>query len=196
MEKKFLTIILIFYALVTFAQDKTTTDLLISEASWGKEIIKMPIHFAPQIPFVGVEEIRFAPGWSKQADDGFWSYAFVWDIDLNQKLSTTDIEAYLQYYFDGLMDVVNKDKDKIVPKTIAVFLTKENNTEVHEFVGKLQIYNSFHTKDIMMLYCTVQQYYCTEKKKSMVMFRFSPKEFKHAIWNQLNAVQLREKPCE
>lgn len=196
MKNNFVLITVFLQSFLVFSQDKTTTNLLISDASWGKEIIRMPLHFAPEIPYKGVEEIRFSPDWSKQEADGFWSYAFVWDIDLNKELTATNVETYLQYYFDGLMGGVNKDKDKIVPKTIALFLKKENDAEVSEFVGKLQVYNSFHTKDIMILYCTVKQYYCTEKQKSMVLFRFSPKAFGHAIWEQLNTVKLHEKPCE
>jgi len=196
MKNNFVLIVVFLQSFLVFSQDKTTIDLLIAEASWGKEIIQMPLHFAAEIPYKGMEEIRFSPDWSKQNADGFWSYAFVWDIDLNKELTATDVETDLQYYFDGLMNVVNKDKGKVLPKTIALFLKKENDAEVSEFIGKLQVYNSFHTKDIMILYCTVKQYYCKEKKKSMVLFRFSPKAFGQSIWQQLETVQLRKKPCE
>ena len=30
---------------------------------WGKETISFPIDFAPDIPYVGTEELRFTPGW-------------------------------------------------------------------------------------------------------------------------------------
>ncbi|QHI37562.1 hypothetical protein IMCC3317_29420 [Kordia antarctica] len=196
MKNNLLLIVLCLQAFLAFGQEKKEADLLISDASWGKEIIPMPIHFAPQIPYKGIEEIRFSPDWSKKESDGFWTYAFVWDIDLNKELSATDLENYLQYYFDGLMDGVNKDKGKILPKTIALFLKKETTNKAFEFVGKLQIYNSFHTKDVMMLNCTVKQYYCKEKKKSMVLFYFSQKELDHAIWDKLYSVKLKGKPCK
>ena len=196
MKKYRLLTLLLFQTILIFGQEKQEVNLLTSATSWGKEIIQMPLHFAPEIPYKGVEELRFSPDWSKQESDGYWTYAFVWDVDLNKKLTATDLEKDLQYYFDGLMDGVNKDKGKILPKTIALFLKKENTTGASEFVGKLQIYNSFHTKDVMILYCTVEQYYCKEKQKSMVLFRFSPKEFTHPIWQKLETVQLREKPCE
>lgn len=194
--KNILVIIALFaISFVGFAQEKEEVNLLISDASWGKEIIQMPIHFAPEIPYAGIEELRFSPDWSKQDKDGYWTYTFVWDVDLDKKLTATDIETDLQYYFDGLMAGVNKDKGKILPKTIAFVLQKENTSNTNEFVGKLQIYNSFHTRDIMILYCTVKQYYCKEKKKSIVLFRFSPKPFEHAIWNELNNIKLKKKPC-
>ncbi|EDP96765.1 hypothetical protein U8527_00480 [Kordia algicida OT-1] len=187
---------IIFCAVTSFSQENTRVNLLTSDASWGKEIISMPIHFAPQIPYKGVEEIRFAPNWSKQGKDDFWSYVFVWDINLNKELTATDLETYMQYYFDGLMRVVNKEKEKKLPKTVALFIKKEKSTNGNEFIGKLQIYNAFHTKDVMLLHCAVTQYYCPKKQKSIVVFRFSPKEFEHTVWNELNAVQLTKKPCE
>ncbi|WP_298417786.1 hypothetical protein [uncultured Kordia sp.] len=192
--KHFIFLLTLCCTFAVFGQEKQEADLLTSDASWGKEVIQMPIGFASQIPYKGVEEIRFAPGWSKQKEEGFWSYVFVWDVNLNKTLTTTDLETYLQYYFDGLMDVVNKDKDKVLPKTVALFLKKENNT--NEFVGKLQIYNAFHTKDVMMLNCTVKQYFCTKKQKSMVVFRFSPKALGHSIWDELNKIRLKKKPCK
>lgn len=194
MKNILVVITLLFYVSIGFSQEKEEANLLTSDASWGKEIIKMPLHFAPQIPYKGVEELRFSPDWSKQDRDGYWTYAFVWDVDLNKELTATNIEIDLQYYFDGLMDGVNKDKGKILPKTVALILKKENST--NEFVGKLQIYNSFHTRDIMMLYCTIKQYYCTKKQKSMVLFRFSPKPLEHTIWDELNKIKLNKKPCE
>ncbi|WP_430411037.1 hypothetical protein [Kordia sp.] len=194
--KHILFLIVFFCTFTVFGQEKSEVNLLTSDASWGKEIIRMPLHFAPEIPYKGVEELRFSPDWSKQDKDGYWTYAFVWDVDLDKKLTATHLETDLQYYFDGLMDGVNKDKGKVLPKTIAFILKKETPTENADFVGKLQVYNSFHTRDIMILYCTVKQYYCKEKQRSMVLFRFSPKPFEHTIWKELNAIRLKKKPCE
>lgn len=195
MKNILFVLVMFLCSFTSFSQENTRVDLLTSDASWGKEIISMPIHFAPQIPYKGVEEIRFAPDWSKQDKDGFWSYVFVWDIDLNKELTATDLETYLQYYFDGLMHVVNKEKGKVLPKTVALFIKKEKSTNDNEFIGKLQIYNAFHTKDVMFLHCTVTQYYCPKKQKSMVLFRFSPKKFEHSIWKELSAIQLKKEAC-
>lgn len=195
MKYSITTIITVCWFMLSFAQEPTLNELLLSDDSWAKEVIQMPIHFAPKIPYNGMEEIRFSPDWSKKDTAGFWSYAFVWDIDLNKELTANELETYLQHYFDGLMHVVNKDKDKIIPKTIALFIKKEQSKKSHEFVGKLQVYNAFHTKDVMILNCTVQQFYCPQKERSMVLFRFSPKEFEHTIWNQLNEIKLKDQHC-
>ncbi|WP_046743419.1 hypothetical protein [Kordia zhangzhouensis] len=195
MKYKILTIIATLSFFISFSQENEPQELLLSDDSWGKEIIKMPIHFAPKIPYKGVEEIRFAPNWSKQDSEEYWSYVFVWDINLNKVLTTKQLEVYLQYYFDGLMEVVNKKKDTVLPKTIALFIKKEHVKNTHEFVGKLQIYNAFHTHAVMQLNCTVQQYFCEERQKSLVLFRFSPQSLDHSIWNKLNEIRLIESKC-
>ena len=195
--KKILLLLTFFCAISVFGQKEDYKRALVTfDDSWREEIIPMPIGFAPQIPLKGIEEVRFAKGWSTKGDDTFWTYAFLWNIELTEMLSTKQLELYMQYYFDGLMTTVNKDKDKVVPKTIALFLKKETNTDANHFVGKIQLYDSFHTKDIITLNCTVLQYNCTKEKKSMVLFHFSPKEFGHATWDELHTVKLKEKPCK
>jgi len=195
--KNLVALITLFFVFCAFGQEEEKESLLTTaDDSWQKEIIPIPLGFAPQIPLKGVEEVRFAKGWAKKERDDFWTYAFVWNVNLNEMLTSKTLALYMQYYFDGLMGVVNKDKSKIVPKTIAQFLKKDTTNNTANFVGKIQLYDAFHTKDMMTLNCTVQQFYCAEKQKSFVLFHFSPKEFEHAIWKELNGVALKETPCE
>ena len=36
---------------------------------WGIERFLIPISFAPSIPYKGVEDIRFTPGWAKKSNE-------------------------------------------------------------------------------------------------------------------------------
>ena len=36
---------------------------------WGIERFSIPIGFAPSIPYTGVEDIRFTPGWAKKNNE-------------------------------------------------------------------------------------------------------------------------------
>ncbi|MBL4705559.1 MAG: hypothetical protein JKY54_13630 [Flavobacteriales bacterium] len=45
----------------TFAQDDKA--VLIAPDNWKSEIIPFPLGFAPSIDFVGIEDLRFSPGW-------------------------------------------------------------------------------------------------------------------------------------
>ncbi|MGL6267834.1 MAG: hypothetical protein ACRC2O_07895, partial [Chitinophagaceae bacterium] len=48
---------------------------------WTIERFPIPISFAPQIPYRGVEDIRFTPGWGKKISEEYWSYAFLWYLE-------------------------------------------------------------------------------------------------------------------
>lgn len=194
--KNLLYFISLFVTIYAFGQEEKESLLVTFDDSWKKEFIQMPLGFAPQIPLKGEEEIRFAKGWATKDSDSFWTYAFVWKVALTDMLTAQQLELYMQYYFDGLMNVVNKDKNKVVPNTVALFLKKEKTTAANHFVGKIQLYDSFHTKDIITLNCTVLQYNCTETQKALILFHFSPKEFGHSTWDELNTVTLKQKPCK
>src|SRR4051812_6700953 len=54
---------------------------LTAPEGWGVERFAIPIEFAPSIPYKGVEDIRFAPGWSDAKSNEYWTYAFLWYLD-------------------------------------------------------------------------------------------------------------------
>lgn len=194
--KNLVCLILFFFVVCAFGQKENDKSLLQTfDDSWREERIPMPLGFAPQIPLKGVEEIRFAEGWAQKDSDTFWTYAFVWNVNLKEMLTTETLALYMQYYFDGLMSVVNKDKNKTVPKTVALFLKKDHTKDTIHFIGKVHLYDAFHTKEMITLNCTVRQFYCAKKQKSLVMFHFSPQAFGHATWDELNTVEIKGKPC-
>src|SRR5689334_20852224 len=69
---------------------------------WDIERFLIPIGFAPSIPYKGVEDIRFTPGWSKKGTSEYWSYAFLWYLDSIQKFDSAIIEKNLVAYYTGL----------------------------------------------------------------------------------------------
>src|SRR5215212_6333515 len=70
--------------------------------SWRKESFTFPLRFAPSIPYVGEEHVRFAPSWSRfSAEEGF-SYVILWDVKA-VPVTTEDLEDHLESYFEGLM---------------------------------------------------------------------------------------------
>lgn len=193
--KHIITIVAFLFITFSWSQEKQKVDLL-TAANWGQEIIHFPLHFAKEIKYEGVEDIRFAKGWSTIDSPEFWTYAFVWDINITKAPTEQQLEKDMQYYFDGLMKIVNKDASFVVPKTSALFLKQESNLSVTKFIGKINVYDAFNTKKMINLYVSVAHYYCKQKKRSMLLFRFSPKEFKHSVWTKLNNIQLRSKVCD
>jgi len=176
--------------------DQANLYLLKTEDTWGKEIFTFPIHFAKDINYEGVEEAHFPKGWREVESPEFWSYAFAWNINFTTKLTTTELETNLQRYFDGLMDGVNKKKDLVLPKTVAKFQNNEDAEKLSKFTGTVKVHDAFVTQRTMTLHVMVEAQYCEEEKKSIIVFKFSPKNFGNEIWQTLKAIELRENVCE
>src|SRR5690348_7186006 len=47
---------------------------------WRKEFFDFPLAFAPSIPFVGKEHVRFSPEWTQFDTPRGFSYVVLWDI--------------------------------------------------------------------------------------------------------------------
>src|SRR5215210_3056720 len=62
---------------------------------WTIERFLIPIAFAPQIQYKGVEDIRFAPGWANVKSEEYWSYAFLWWLDGSPETNSQIIEENL-----------------------------------------------------------------------------------------------------
>ena len=178
------------------AHKKEDLYLLKTDSTWSKEIFHFPLSFAPEIKYEGYEDARFLPGWGKVESDEFWSYAFAWRINLNEEMSEKELQENLQKYFDGLMKVVNKDKEKVLPKTIALLQKNKDVNNNKQFAGTVQVYDAFKTKKSITLNVTIENYYCEKEKKSIILFRFSPKEFGDDVWLKLHRVKLQANVCD
>ncbi len=176
--------------------DRTSLYLLKTEGNWKKEIFTFPLKFAPAIAYKGIEEAHFPNGWRNIDSPEFWSYTFAWNINLDRELSVAELETNLQSYFDGLAKVVNKNKDFVPPSSIAKIYKKDDNNGVPTFAGTIKIFDAFVTNEPMELKVWVEKHFCEEKKQSILVFKFSPKDFEHEIWRTLDAIKLRENKCE
>ena len=170
--------------------------LLKTEDNWNKEIFTFPLSFAKDIPYTGKEEAYFPPAWRKLESPEFWSYAIAWDINFIPELTEQELETNLQRYFDGLMEGVNKDKDRVLPHTLAKIRQKEALPHFSRYTGTLNIYDAFVTNENMTLQVIVEAHHCPQTKKSVLVCKFSPKEFEHEIWLELGNIQLRDHVCE
>ncbi len=196
MKKIIITSILLSFSIFTFGQKNEEVNLIQTDSTWGKEIIQVPFWFAPKINYKGYEDIRFAKGWEKIDSSGFWTLVFAWDINLKTKPTTKFFEDNLKLYFDGLMKVVNEDKEFTIPKTKAFFREGKQKKEITTFTGTVETYDAFTTKKMIILNVTIESYYCEKKKKYMPLFKFSPQNFKHDVWKNLNNIKLHATICD
>ena len=188
-------LLLLSLPIISFGQEGSI-DLLTADTTWGQEVFPFPIGFAQEIDYEGVEDVRFPPAWGKQDSDEFWSYVFVWSIDLDEDITEQELERDLQIYFNGLMSGrAGKDRDSITQNTLALFLEEEGSDDRSTFKGKINMFEGFYTKKPITLQVQVEQYRCVPEKKSFILFRFSPQAFDHAVWRKLAAVKLRADVC-
>ncbi|RNC88336.1 MAG: hypothetical protein ED556_03895 [Winogradskyella sp.] len=189
-----LTFIIIFLnTLIVFSQTEKNETILIANNTWSKESLKMPLSFAPGIEYEGIEDIRFAEGWSKKDRPDFWTYVFVWHIKGIQKQTIENLEQHLKLYFDGLMLSANNDEEKIQGASV---LFIENPNKPSSFIGKIKTYDRFHTKEVISLNCTVDAHYCETSNRSTIVFRLSLKPQKDKVWQKLQEVTVRDGICK
>lgn len=195
---RFLVIVVLFFTgcLASNAQEKDSLLILETESTWTSETFHFPLGFAPDLNFEGTEDARFPKGWRKQDSSEFWSYAFAWYIKLSKEMTERELEESIKLYFDGLMAAVNKDTSFILPKTTALFVQNEISNSGYGHKGKVTIFDAFSTQKPMTLNVMVDQYYCQKKRKSIVLFKFSPSQFGTDIWRTLEQIRPQVDVCE
>ena len=169
-----------------------STDLLKTEATWGKELFAIPLHFAKDIKLKGFEDARFPKGWNDTESPNFWTYAFAWKVNIDTSLTLTQVEDYIRKYYDGLLSGVNKEKDLVLPETTVEII----KTNAGDFTGKATIYDTFTTKKPLVLNVNIEQTLCDKNGKSIILFRISPKNFDHKVWNTLKAITVLDRSCD
>jgi len=162
---------------------------------WGIERFLIPISFAPSIPYKGVEDIRFTPGWAKKATNEYWSYAFLWYLDGTPTFDAKTIEHNLKAYYTGLINV-NRDSSKIADKLFPV--TSSIKTRTTE-KGDLKTFDgSVHMLDYMSLQPIILNFVihirsCTGKDKTFVFHEISPMPYSDDVWKKLHQLWVNFK---
>lgn len=156
---------------------------LSTPVNWGIERFLIPISFAPQIPYKGVEDIRFTPGWAKATSDEYWSYAFLWYLDGEIKIDTTIIESNLQHYYNGLNSANGSKASTPIITNFKEIATQGNDLKT--FNGTITMLDYMSKKNIL-LNCKVHIKSSSNKTNTYLFFELSPKPFVHTIWQSLD----------
>jgi hypothetical protein len=159
---------------------------------WKEETIPFPLEFAPELPYKGVEELRFSPGMFKPDQPGYWSYAFVWWLDGRPTLDATELSSSLQRYFTGLITSVAKDKGftidpaKITASVHAVPAPKPKlGHAVKAFAGAVNAYDAFATGKPIALNVEIWVWDCEKSGKRAAIVLASPQPTSAQIWTSL-----------
>ncbi len=178
-------------SLMIFSQEKGS--VLNTPDNWLKEIIPFPMKFAPEIDFVGFEDLRFAPGWSDSTSQEFWTYSFAWYIENDSPLTEKKLTESFNRYYDGLVDVDSTNQADTgnlhhLDKTLSLFVQTKDG-----FTGKMRLYDAFFTNDYIILNIKVKEYFCHKTNMQIILCYLSPKSFEHRVWNIFDDVKINIK---
>ena len=156
---------------------------------WNVERFQIPIEFAPQIPYKGIEDIRFTPGWGNVKTDEYWSYAFLWYLDSMPAINEQIIEHNLQAYYSGLIDrnIVRRKipAEKLFPTKASFKKTTTTKGDLETYSGTIHMLDYMEQKP-MVLNCLVHVRPYKEKNKTIIFHEISPKDFSSQVWVNLN----------
>ncbi len=189
--KKLLFIITILFPVFTFGQ-KNEFNLIKLDSTWGQEVLRFP---ARDMEYIGVGDIRFPPkGWIHPEHTFFWSYTYAWSIDVNRKIESKELEIDLIKYFNSLNRVdVNDATDK--RKATAIVTKTKRKRKTTFFEGKVHTYDRFATNKQFTLNVKIESHFCKKEQKTVLLFKFSPKEYSHEVWETLNEIKLLNEFC-
>ena len=192
MIKNITVFVLLFCSTIIFGQ-KNEFNLINLDSTWGQEVIRFP---ARHMDYIGVGEVRFPPqrSWTQPKNDFFWSYTYAWSIDVNREIPEKELELDLVKYFNSLNKIeMNATTDKKYSSS-KVIRVKRKKTITY-FKGSVKIFDRFATKKMITLNILIESDFCKKSKKTVILFKFSPKEFTHETWKILNKIQLRSNLC-
>jgi len=195
------TAILCLASLFSFGQNvKTAFDAehwkapyeLAIPTGWDIERFIIPIEFAPQIKYSGVEDIRFAPGWRNAKSNEYWTYAFLWFLDGNPTINKNTIENNLTAYYTGLVGRNIEPRkipaSKVIPTKTSVKQVVTFRSDLKTFNATIEMLDYMEQKPIR-LNCIIHIRPYKEKGKTFIFYELSPKPFSDSIWLMLNKLR-------
>ena len=185
--KKAIVTLLIFFAFGKCFAQSTGYSLPLPE-KWKSETIPFPIGFAPSIPYQGIEEIRFTPGWGDASSNEYWAYTFLWFVDGSPQVNADLLNTYITTYYDGLYHSNNKtatDSTGFTKTTIEKIATATGDQET--YTGKISTLN-FLTRKPIVFFTTIHIQNYTNAKATALFFEISPKPYKNPVWQELDSI--------
>ncbi len=156
---------------------------------WGVERFSIPIEFATKIPYTGVEDIRFAPGFGLNESDDYWSYAFLWYLDGSPEINAEVIQENLKAYYSGLVGRnIDRRKipvDKIIPTKTSFEKIQSTNGDLQTYSGTIEMLDYMAQKP-MTLHCIVHIKRDEIKDRTFVFHELSPQPPGSTIWTSLD----------
>ena len=153
---------------------------------WRTETIPFPLEFAPDLPYSGLEELRFAPGMFEEGSSEFWTYAFVWWVGSDEPVDVPALSRHLETYFRGLAAAVAESRGfEVGDATFGAALEADLD---RGFSGTAETLDAFVTRGQVRLNIRGQVLECEARERQAVFFALSPREASHPVWSVLDAI--------
>jgi hypothetical protein len=153
---------------------------------WKGETIPFPLGFAPDLPYRGVEELRFPPGFFDPDSSHFWSYAFVWMIEPPIP-DVTALERDLPAYFAGLARAVSEGRHDLAQVGFTAAIDGDESTG---FTGTAVAFDAFTTGRTLTLHLRATATPCPTSGQSALIVLLSPRPPAEddSVWKDLESV--------
>ncbi|NOQ73964.1 MAG: hypothetical protein GQ574_18305 [Crocinitomix sp.] len=192
MPKKIALSLLFIFCLATLSFAQKQKTVLKAPKAWITEIIPFPLDFAPSIPYMGIEDLRFAPNWSDSTNDNFWTYMFVWYVLKDKPVSTDILTKYFNAYYNGLMRIESRNKSEYKDKPLKKVNSSFTKT-ASGFNGTMEVFDGFFTKKYMTLNIKITETFCEEMNRQIIRCDVSRQAFDHAVWENFKEVKVKVK---
>ena len=179
----------ILISIALFAQNQTA-QLLKEPANWQFERFALPPEFAQNIPYKGVEELRFSPGMFVKDSTTYFTYAFVAELTNVNSVSQDAIRNYLINYFKGLCGSTAKQRHlSIDTSKIDVAIERRQNAGNEAFYdATLNIFGVFTDGAPVKLNAEIKVMN-DKASKIYLVFIASPLDKTNNVWNELRSIQ-------
>jgi len=164
---------------------------LVIPEGWTIERFGIPIEFAPSIPYVGVEDLRFSPGWGNSASEDYWSYSYLWYLQGKIEINAKAMEENLEAYYTGLVgrNIERRKipKEKLFPVEATFANVKTQEGDASTFKGAVHMLDYMEQKPVV-LNCLIHVKECSRKDNTFVFCEVSPQAETHPVWQTLNMI--------
>ncbi len=160
----------------------------VAPPTWRAERIQIPLDFAPQIPYAGVEDIRFAPGWGEKDNSNYWSYTFLWWIDGNPPIDDKVLDNDLTAYYSGIVNRnLGPGKTQSVPVSIGVKKVRTLAGDAGTFNATIQM-TDYMTAEPIKLNGIIHYRKSVVQNKAIILFEMSPQPVSGPIWKEMRTI--------
>jgi hypothetical protein len=177
---------------ITAKSQDAKAEFLKEPSTWSFERFPLPPVFSPDFPYKGVEELRFSPGMFNKDSSGYFSYAFVAQLDNTTAIMQSEIKNYLLTYFKGLCGSTAKERNlSIDTSQITVSIAKKNNVPagVTIYNAQLSVFGVFTDGAPVTLNAEIKVLNNINTKNCYLVFIASPHKKTDDIWKQLYKIQ-------